>query len=400
MSVHRVVGALALAVTLAAGCGKDDASAAPGPGAAGRGGPGGAGGGAGPSVTLAAGDIAVARRETIEAGTPVTGNLNPLERVDVRARLEGDLVGVYVREGQAVREGELLARIEASQQESGARSAEAAREAARAELATAQWNLDQSDELFRAGAIPERDLKAAQQQVAAARARMAAAEAQVRASSNELRDTYVRSPIGGVVESRAVEGGEHVARGAALLTVVRTDVLELAAAVPARLAGDVRAGQRVRFAAGGRSFEGSVARVSPTVDPASRSVTVYVRIPNPGGALRGGTFASGQVIGQAKPGALVLPSAAVRAGQDGEEPFVWKIADQRLAKTPVRLGIVDESRAMTEILDGVAEGDRVVAGNVGTLGNGMRVEVVGTDQGQGPADRGPGAAAAMPRPRS
>jgi RND family efflux transporter MFP subunit len=287
-----------------------------------------------------------------------------------------------------VRRGQLLARIESSEQESGRESAVADRESARSELATAGWNLEQAEELFRAGAIPERDLKAAQQAVVAARARVAAADSRVRATSSDLADTYVRAPSDGVVERRTVQTGEHVARGGSLFTVVRTDVLELAASVPARHAVEVAAGQRVRFVAGGRAVEGRVARVSPTIDPASRAVTVYVQIPNADGSLKGGTFASGAVIGHVERDALVVASAAVRQGQEGAPPFVYRIEAQRLAQVPVRLGIVDDRQGLTQLLDGLADGDRVVAGNVGTLGDGMRVDVIGEDAGSGKREGG------------
>ena len=89
----------ALSVLLLAACGgKDDAAQAATPG-----GPGGPGGRGGPSVVLAATDVAQVRRGPIEAGVPVTGDLRPIETVEVRARLEGDLEGVYVRECDRVR---------------------------------------------------------------------------------------------------------------------------------------------------------------------------------------------------------------------------------------------------------------------------------------------------------
>ena len=102
------------------------------------------------------------KRMLVEESTPIAGDLHPIETIDVKARLEGDITGVYVREGERVRSGQLLARFEASEQESNLRSAEADRAAARGELATAQWNYEQSQELFKAGAIPERDHKAAE----------------------------------------------------------------------------------------------------------------------------------------------------------------------------------------------------------------------------------------------
>ena len=340
-----------------------------------------------PSITLAATDVAKVRRESIEEGIAITGDLRPIESIAVRARLEGDLVGVYVREGERVRAGQVLARFEASEQESGRASAEADRVAAQSELATAQWNLEQTTELFRAGAVAERDYKMAAQAVSGARARVAAAQARLRATSSSVSDTRVIAPTSGVISLRQVENGEHVARGAPLFTLVRTDVLELAAAVPARQANAVRVGQTVHFSADGRSFDGKLARVSPTVDPSTRSVAVFVQIPNASGSLKGGTFASGRVVSRTVPGALVVPTSAIRQSADEGKPYVYRLAGRSVDVASVQIGVVDERAGMAEILDGLAEGDRVVVGNVGALGRGMQVIIAG-EEGNGRRDGG------------
>jgi len=349
------------------------------------GGPGGGmadgpGGRSAPAITLAAGDVGRVTRGAIEDAIAITGDLRPIETVEVKARIEGDLVGVLVREGQRVTEGQLLARFESSEQESAQASAEADRVAAQSELATAKWNLDQTGELFRAGAVAERDFKAAQQSVASANARLAAALARLRATSSLLRDTRVLAPTTGTILRKAVENGEHVSRGAELFTLVRSDVLELAAAVPARQAGVVRVGQTVHFIADGRPVDGSVARVSPTVDPQTRSVTVYVQVPNASGALKGGTFATGRVVSRTVEDALVVPAAAVRQSSEGGRPFVYRIAGSTLDVASVQLGIVDERGGIAEVLQGLAEGDRVIVGNVGTLGRGMQVIIAGEER--------------------
>ena len=361
----------------------------------GGGAPGGAGGSGGlggpgrvaPAITLAASDIARVRRETIEEGIAITGDLNPIATVNVRARIEGDLVGVLVREGQRVREGQLLARLEASEQESANASAEADRVAAESELATAQWNLDQTTELFKAGAVSELDLKTAQQGVTTARARLAAAQSRVRAASSLVRDTRVMAPTSGVIANKHVDNGEHVSRGEALFTLVRSDVLELVAAVPARQANAVRVGQTVHFAAGGRDFDGKVARVSPTVDPSTRSVSVYVQIPNADGGLRGGSFATGRVVSRVVSRALVVSTSAVRQSSENGRPFVYRLAGNVLDIAAVQLGVVDERAGVAEVLSGLSEGDRVVVGNVGTLGRGMQVIVAGEERAGQPGAR-------------
>ena len=391
-------------LSFAAACSEDAAGSATagaeanrGGGASQQGGPAGgaapAGGGAGggargpggrsaPSITLATTDVATVAPMTIEDGVALTGDLHPIETIDVRARIEGDLEAVHVREGDQVRAGQLLARFEASLQESGRASAEADRVAANAELANAQWTLEQNQSLFKAGAIAERDLKVSQQAVTTARARLAAAVARLRTTGNEARDTRVVAPASGVVEKRLVDAGVRLARGAPMFTIVRSGTLELAAAVPARQAGVVRVGQVVRFAADGRRFDGKVARVSPTIDPATRSVSVYVQVPNPDNTLRGGTFATGRVVARTLTNVLAIPTAALRQGQEDGKPFVYRIDGKTLNIAPVQLGAVDEQQGVAQVTEGLQAGDRIVVGNVGTLGRGMQVTIAGTERQQ------------------
>jgi RND family efflux transporter MFP subunit len=334
------------------------------------------------SIILAATDVKTVERGTIEAGVQISGDLKAIEEAVVRARLEGDLVGVYVREGDHVKEGQLLAKFEDSEQESNHTSAIADREAAQSDLETAKWNADQSEQLFKAGAIAERDLRTAQQTLAAARAKLAAADARVRATTSVLSDTRALAPTTGVVAKRNVENGEHVARGADMFTVVRSNVLELAAAVPARQASEIRVGQKVHFAAGGRDLDGSVARISPTIDPTNRSITVYMQVPNGAGLLKGNSFATGRIVSRTIGDAVVIPTAALRQAQGNDKPFVYRLAaGDALERAPVSVGIIDESQAIAEIVDGLNPGDRIIVGNVGTLGAGMKVTIAGGGEG-------------------
>lgn len=402
---RAVLATATVAVFALAACSKEAGDGAPASAAAATpksdrpgdppgGGAGQAGGGPGARrasvVILAASDVKTVERGTIEAGVQVSGDLRAIEEAVVRARLEGDLVGVYAREGDHVRQGQLLARFEDSEQESNRISAVADREAAQSDLETAKWNADQSEELFKAGAIAERDLRTAQQSLAAARARLAAADARVRATTSLLTDTRALAPTTGVIAQRLVENGEHVARGANMFTVVRSDVLELAAAVPARQANEIRVGQRVHFSTGGLDLDGRVARISPTIDPANRSIAVYVQVPNATGALKGNSFATGRIVSRVVDGAVVIPTTAIRQAQTGgDKPFVYRLgADETLERAPVSVGIVDESQAIAEIVEGLASGDRIIVGNVGTLGEGMKVTIAGGGEG---ASRGPGA---------
>lgn len=379
--MRRSFAYLAVAVALVQGCDKSDAAPAAGStgtptGAATA--AAGAARGAG-SVVLSGADLYTITPGLIEDGIAISGGLRPIETLVVRARLEGDVVDVLVREGDRVARGAALARFESTEQEAALRSAEADKVAAETEAKTAAWNLEQTRDLFEAGAIPEREFRAAEQAAASAAARLAASEARLRAAALVERDTRIVAPVSGIVERRVIQPGVRALRGAELFTLVRTDVLELTAAVPARLAGGVRPGQPVRFTADGRSIEGRVARVSPTIDPASQSVTVYVQVPNGDGDLKGNTFATGQIIARAFEDQLLVPQPAVRqaASGAGGEPFVWRVQGGVLERAVVKLGIVDESRGVVQVLEGLATGDQVVVGNVGMLGAGMQVQLIG-----------------------
>jgi membrane fusion protein (multidrug efflux system) len=387
--------ALVLALMALAACSSGDADTTTPAAARTAGGPP-AGGRPQRSVTLGPTDVAVARKAAVEEGVPITGTLRPIQTIEVRARLEGDLTSVLVREGNPVRTGQVLAIFESLDQQGGEQSARADQVAAQGELSTAEWNLEQTRELHRLGAVPERDLRAAQQAVTTARARKAAADARLRSMRLGVRDTRVIAPTSGTVQARHVEPGEHVSRGAQLFTLVRNDVLELAAAVPERRASSITVGQRVRFEAGGKQFEGRVSRFTPTIDPSTRALTVYVQVPNASGALKGGTFASGTVVSRTISDALTVPIPAIRQQASGES-FVYKIAGGVVEQPTVTVGVINESTGLAQILTGLAEGDRVIVGNVGTIGRGMKVEIIGGDTPRGGAATSTPAPA--PRPR-
>jgi RND family efflux transporter MFP subunit len=346
------------------------------------------------AIVLGPNDVWSVQIGSIEAAIAISGDLRPLEEIAVRARVEGDIVAVLVREGDRVSRGQVLARFDDAVQEGERASATADRESAKADVANAQWNVDQAAELFKAGAIPERDVRAAQQTLAAATARLAAAEARLRSSTRTAEDTRITAPTTGVVSARSVDVGEHVSRGTTLLTVVRNDELELEAAVPARQAVELRRGQPVRFVTGGRQFEGSVARIAPTINPANRTLTVYVRVPNRNGAITGNSFATGRIIGQVVRDALLVPSSALRQSVAGDRPFVYRIANGQVEQVPVAVGIIDDVAGRAQILTGLSAGDQIVIGNVGALGRGMQVRVASADTSRG------GARSAAERPAS
>jgi membrane fusion protein, multidrug efflux system len=121
--------------------------------------------------------------------------------------------------------------------------------------------------------------------------------------------------------------------------------------------------------------------VSPTIDLQSQSVTVFVQVPNGNGALKGNTFATGQIIERSLTEQIVIPQGAVRqtAATAGGALFVWKVEGGALSRTDVKLGIVDEARGVVQVTEGLKVGDEIVVGNVGLLGAGMQVQIIGAE---------------------
>jgi RND family efflux transporter MFP subunit len=377
---------IALAVTLCAttinliGCGKGAADPKA-PNAAG--GAGGAKGAKTRSVAVAPSDIATVRVGSLSDGIAITGLLRPLESIDVHARIEGDLTGVYVREGQHVARGELLAQFESVAQQSGAASARAGQAAAKADLSQAEWNLKQSGDLFHAGAISEADYRASQQSADAARARLAAANAAVETASITARDTRVVAPMGGVIDKRLVDPGEHLSVGAPMFTLVNSQTLELAASVPERRAAAIKVGQRVAFSAQGLAFTGKVARVSPTIDPNTRAISVYVDVDNSSGTLKGNSLATGSVIASTVTGVLLVPTTALHQTADSGKTYVYRVNTGRIEQVYITLGVVNDQAGFAQVLSGLTTGDKVMVGNLGTLSPGTEIQIIGGDRARG-----------------
>lgn len=376
MNAHRIlIASAALAAMLAlAGCGAPKAG---GSGAAAGADPAPAGTdtpaasaatvpGGDDEALLAPSDIAVARRADLAAGVPVSGTLAPGLEARVTSPFEDVLEEVRVREGQRVAKGEVLARFRL-----GAVEADAA--SARARLKSAQADYERMQNLFKEGAVSQRDVESAE-------AAWRAAQAGDAVSSRRLSDAVVRAPFAGTVATRSVQTGDRVGSGDPLFVIADTRELEFEATVPSEYVALLRPGAAVKLAVTGASgdLDGRVARVNTTADPATRQVKVYVRVPNAGGRLVGGLFASGQVLTRQARSALAVPSEAVR--DDGGKAWAFVVEKGRLARRELRTGVRDESHDLVEVLSGVGAGDTVVTGTLAGLTAGQTVRVTGAEK--------------------
>lgn len=323
------------------------------------------------------------------AAVPVTGTLVSRSRVDVKAETTGRVVRFPKEEGDRVAAGEPVLwvddeqyRLAVQQAETAVNVAAAALERARVVEAHARAELERARNLVRSGGITDKDLKAAElaerdaaAQVSLAAAQLEQARAALAVARKKLHDTVVRAPVAGEIQRKFVNVGAYVEPPTAVFTVVDNGRLELESQVPSVELAAIRPGQKVTFTVAAypeREFQGSVIEINPAVDPQSRSAKVRIQVSNPRGALKDGMFAQGEIQTGAERRAIVIPSSAVyREDTAARQSFVYVIADGKAVRRTIRLG--RERNGELEILEGLREGELVVAEPSVEVSDGVRV---------------------------
>jgi RND family efflux transporter MFP subunit len=329
------------------------------------------------AVALGPEAVYVVQSEEISSGPALSGTLKADREAQVRAEVGGTVLSVFADQGQAVSSGQVLARVDDSAVREQFVSAQSAVRSAEQTVAVAARNVERSQTLNAAGAVADRDLEAARNQLAGAQSQLAGARAQLAAAQRQLSRTSVRAPISGVVAARPVNAGDVIAPGAPLFTVVDPGSMRLEGSVPAADLGQVRQGATVRFTVTGypgQTFTGTVSRINPSADPVTRQVPVYVTIPNSGGTLVSGLFAEGRVYAQSRQG-LSVPASAV--DERGVQPSVVRLANGKAERVPVTLGARDAETDRVEITSGVQAGDTLLVGAALGTTPGTRVEIRG-----------------------
>lgn len=328
-----------------------------------------------PTVQVGAESVATATVQTIETGPILSGQLAAAREATVRAEVGGSVVRLSVEEGQRVRRGQLLARIEARDLNESVASAQVAVRAAENALRLARSEQQRTEMLVKGGALAERDLDNARNAVSAAESQLAAATARYTSARQQLADTSLEAPIAGVVSRKSASAGDVVQPGAEIVTIIDPSSMRLEASVPADRIGEVRVGALVRFTVRGypgQDFAGKVERISPAADPATRQVPIFVTIPNVGGRLIAGLFAEGRVSAERRQ-ALVVPAAAVDAG--GDRATVTRVRDNKTERVPVTLGLRDPDAELVEIESGLSEGDVILTGAARAIAEGTPVKL-------------------------
>ena len=323
-------------------------------------------------VELAASDVARAQTRELAQGLPISGSLKAVNSVVVKARVFGELQGLTVREGDTVKAGQVIARVDATEYAARLRQAQEQADAAKAQIDIAQRQWDNNKALMDQGFISKTALDTSMNNLHAAQANHKAALAAVEVARKPLEDTVLRTPIAGVVAQRLVQPGERVAVDAKVVEIVDLSRLELEATLSAGDSVAVRVGQEALLKVEGndRAIAARVVRINPTAQAGSRSVLAYLGIDDPTG-LRQGLFAQG-VLGTGRVAALAVPLSAVRT--DKPAPYVQVVENNRVEHKPVEPGVRGQVDNDTMVaVNGIAAGTLVLKGSVGSLREGTAV---------------------------
>ena len=319
----------------------------------------------------------------------VNGRVLAPRLVQVGARQTGIVTRRLVKEGERVREGQLLAELDNAEARAALAQAEAGlaqvREVERplagsgvtqaeSTLRLAKWQHDRNEKLLKDGIIPESQLEDSRKGVDIARAALVSAQAQSRSSAlgsslklaeanvalakARLAQTQVRSPAGGVVLTRTVETGDQVQPGRQLFTLALDEPLQLLIQPDEKNLAQLRTGQEALASADAfpeRRFPARISYIAPGVDATKGTVDVKLELPAVPEFLRPDMTVSVEIrYGQSK-NALALPLQAFRTGSN---PFVLVLRSGRAAKVPVKLGQRGEREI--EVNEGLKPGDIVV----------------------------------------
>jgi RND family efflux transporter MFP subunit len=331
-------------------------------------------------LDLAAGDVVVARQVDLAKTLDVSGGLKAVNSAFIKARASAEVKSLTVREGDAVKAGQVIGQLDTAELDLRVRQAEHTAASSRSQLDIAKRALENNRALVAQGFISPTVLETSVSNEAGAQATYGAAVAAVALAHKARADAQLVSPITGIVSQRLVQPGERVALDSKLVEVVDLSRIEVEAALTPEDVGGVRVGQAARLQVDGiaGSVQATVVRINPSTQAGTRAVMVYLSlVPQPG--LRQGLFAKGSIELQRKR-VLAVPVNAVRVDQ--AQPYVLAVVDGKAVQRAVSLGARGEVangtsfETMVELVTGVPEGSILLGGSMGPVMEGTQVRVI------------------------
>ncbi len=327
-------------------------------------------------LVVAPEDVLTIQANALSSGPVVTGSIQPERKADLRAEISAVVLQVLKENGDGVRRGDVLLRLDPTSIRDNLQSAEANVRNASQALDQAERNLQRLKTLRDSGMTSLQALDDAEVRYNGAQSELSASQARAVLARQQLERTVVRAPFDGVVSERKVSAGDTASVGKELLKVIDPSSMRFTGRVSADKISVVSVGQTVSFRINGyvgREFRGKVTRVDPSANDVTRQVEVLVGFSDINQPRVAGLYAEG-VIEATSAKAVTLPeSVLVRAG---DKTSVWRVKANTINQIDLTLGARDPRTGNFEVRGGLADGDLIVRNPSSSFKNGQSVELV------------------------
>ncbi len=335
-------------------------------------------------------DVLTVQSNALASGPVITGSIQPERRADLRAEVSAIVLQVLKENGEAVKRGDVLVKLdETSIRDSLLSAQESARAAAQA-LDQSQRALERLKTLRASGMTSAQALDDAEVRRNSAQSEVSAAKARLVAARQQVDRTVVRAPFDGIVSDRKVSPGDTASIGKELLKVIDPASMRFEGRVSADKIAAVKLGQPVLFRVNGygeQQFAGKVRRIDPSANDITRQVEVLVSFTGENQPRVAGLYAEGRIDAELSD-VLMLPESALV--KTGDKTYAWKVKGGALAKVDLGMGTRDARTGNFEVKTGLAAGDTVLRHPSSNLKDGQKVEMAaakvasaGTGQVQG-----------------
>jgi membrane fusion protein, multidrug efflux system len=325
-------------------------------------------------LLLAAEDFVAVGLSTSSAGPVISGSVEPERLADLRAEVAAVVLQVLKDNGDVVRRGDLLVRLDDTAIRDSLNSAEASAKAAGQAYDQAERQLQRLSQLRASGVVSVQAFEDVEIRRNNAQSDLEAAKSRAALARQQLQRTQVHAPFDGIVSERQVSAGDTAQIGKELLKVIDPHSLRFAGRVAAAAIGDVHVDQRVAFRVHGyrdQTFAGRVTRVNPAANSVTRQVEVLVEFEGQAPTVAG-LYAEGRIETR-QTGGLMLPASALVEEAGGS--FVWRVANSALTKTRVQVASRDARSGDFLVIAGLAAGERVLRYPNAALRDGRPVEI-------------------------
>jgi RND family efflux transporter MFP subunit len=308
-------------------------------------------------------------------GPVITGSIQPERRADLRAEVQAIVLQVLKENGERVKRGDLLVRLDDNAIREALGSAEEAARASAQSFEQAERQYQRMKTLQAQGMSSMQAMEDAEIRRNNAQSELVAAKARAATARQQLQRTEARAPFDGIVSDRKVSPGDSAQIGKELVKVIDPSSMRFEGLVSADRMGDLKLGQTVYFKVNGYAdtdFKGTVRRIAAAANPTTRQVEVLVDFAGATQPGVAGLYAEGRVQSNTVSALMVADGAIQR---EGDAAFVWRLQDGKLAKVPVKLGQRDERLGLYQITAGLKQGEQVLRHPGGTLSDGRKIEI-------------------------